>query len=226
MRELSEQQRHLRVTNLVFPNAFVVPFGSDKVFCQWHVPIDDENHYWYMIFYDFKEPTDKETLLQQRLQNVTLPEYRPTRNRDNNWGFDAAEQNALTYTGMGLDINVHDQWAVESMGPIQDRTVERLGVSDRAVTANRRLLLKAIKAMEAGQPTPGLPLDDASAAELTRPAGDRHRRPRRGLAERLARDRGRAPRPVALGSEPRGRVTTMLMGRKAPAHLEVFGPST
>ena len=45
---------------------------------------------------------------------------------------------------MGLDINVHDQWAVESMGPIQDRTVERLGVSDRAVTANRRLLLRAI----------------------------------------------------------------------------------
>jgi phthalate 4,5-dioxygenase oxygenase subunit len=169
VRELSEEQRHLRVTNLVFPNAFVVPFGGTKVFCQWHVPIDDERHYWYMIFYDFKEPTDKETLLQQRLQNVTLPEYRPTRNRDNNWGFDAAEQNALTYTGMGLDINVHDQWAVESMGPIQDRTVERLGVSDRAVTANRRLLLKSIKAMEAGQPTPGLPLDEAAAKELTGP---------------------------------------------------------
>ena len=30
VRELSEQQRHLRVTNLVFPNAFVVPFGGDE----------------------------------------------------------------------------------------------------------------------------------------------------------------------------------------------------
>jgi phenylpropionate dioxygenase-like ring-hydroxylating dioxygenase large terminal subunit len=169
VRELDEQTRHLRVTNLVFPNAFVVPFGGEKVFCQWHVPIDDERHYWYMIFYDFQAETDKETLLQQRLQNVTLPDYRPTRNRDNNWGFDASEQQSLTYTGMGLDINVHDQWAVESMGPIQDRTVERLGVSDRAVTTNRRLLLRAIKAHEAGQPTPGLALDEAGAHELRGP---------------------------------------------------------
>lgn len=169
VRELDERTRHLRVTNLVFPNAFVVPFGSEKVFCQWHVPIDDQRHYWYMIFYDFQDQTDKETLLQQRLQNVTLPDYRPTRNRDNNWGFDAAEQQSLTYTGMGLDINVHDQWAVESMGPVQDRTVERLGVSDRAVTANRRLLLKAIKAQEAGQPTPGLALDEAGARDLRGP---------------------------------------------------------
>lgn len=205
VRELDEQSRHLRVTNLVFPNAFVVPFGSEKVFCQWHVPIDDENHYWYMIFYDFKEQTDKETLLRQRLENVTLPEYRPTRNRDNNWGFDAAEQKQLTYTGMGLDINVHDQWAVESMGPIQDRTVERLGVSDRAVTANRRLLLKAIRAHEAGQPTPGLALDEEAAHELrgplavdtVTPAEDWQRHWREHEAARRARSPWAAEQEVA-----------------------------
>ena len=169
VRELNEETRHLRVTNLVFPNAFVVPFGGEKVFCQWHVPIDDEHHYWYMIFYDFQDTTDKETLLQQRLEGCTLPDYRPIRNRTNNWGFDAAEQQSLTYTGMGLDINVHDQWAVESMGPVQDRTVERLGVSDRAVTANRRLLLRSIKALEEGQPTPALPLDEEAAHQLRGP---------------------------------------------------------
>jgi hypothetical protein len=70
---------------------------------------------------------------------------------------------------MGLDINVHDQWAVESMGPIQDRTVERLGVSDRAVTANRRMLLKAIADHESGLETPGHPVDAASAASFTGP---------------------------------------------------------
>ena len=70
---------------------------------------------------------------------------------------------------MGLDINVHDQWAVESMGPIQDRSVERLGVSDRAVTANRRLLLRAIRAHAAGQLTPGRALDEATAAALRGP---------------------------------------------------------
>ncbi|UYP18262.1 aromatic ring-hydroxylating dioxygenase subunit alpha [Rhodococcus sp. Z13] len=169
LRDLTEEIKHVRITNLVFPNAFVVPFGNNKVFIQWHVPIDDENHYWYMIFYDFQDETDKETLLAQRLEGVTLPDYRPIRNRSNNWGFDPAEQRDLTYTGMGLDINVHDQWAVESMGPIQDRTQERLGVSDRAVTANRRMLLRAIEAFEAGNTVPGLPVDGATAAALRGP---------------------------------------------------------
>lgn len=169
IRHLDEQTCHVRITNLVFPNAFVVPFGNDKAFCQWHVPIDDENHYWYMILYDFAAVTDRETLLAQRLREVSLPDYRPLRNRRNNWGFDPAEQRDLTYTGMGLDINVHDQWAVESMGPIQDRTVERLGVSDRAVTANRRLLLKAIDAHESGVALPAHPVDRVQAAQLTGP---------------------------------------------------------
>ncbi len=169
LRQLTEDITHVRVTNLLFPNAFVVPFGNTKVFTQWHVPIDDEHHYWYMIWYDFAEPTDKETLLKQRLEGVSLPDYRPLRNRSNDWGFDPQEQKELTYTGMGLDINVHDQWAVESMGPIQDRTVERLGVSDRAVSANRRLLLRAIDAFAAGAQTPSHPISEEDAAALTGP---------------------------------------------------------
>ncbi|MGX6448234.1 Rieske 2Fe-2S domain-containing protein [Patulibacter sp. S7RM1-6] len=184
IRQLTEEMKHVRITNLMFPNAFVVPFGNDKVFAQWHVPIDDENHYWFMILYDFAEPTDKETLLQQRLKEVTLPDYRPVRNRGNNWGFDAAEQRDVTYTGMGLDINVHDQWAVESMGPIQDRTVERLGVSDRAVTANRRMLLRAIDAFEAGNPTPGLPVDEETARALKGPRAVDTIAPTEGWQER------------------------------------------
>ena len=45
---------------------------------------------------------------------------------------------------MGFDINVHDQWAIESQGRIQDRTREHLGYSDKAIIAYRRLLLSAI----------------------------------------------------------------------------------
>lgn len=184
IRQLTEEIKHVRVTNLMFPNAFVVPFGNNKVFVQWHVPVDDEHHYWFMILYDFQDETDKETLLAQRISEVTLPDYRPIRNRDNNWGFDASEQKAVTYTGMGLDINVHDQWAVESMGPIQDRTVERLGVSDRAVTANRRLLLKSIDAFEAGTRLPSQPIDEVEAAKLTGPLAVDTISPSEGWQER------------------------------------------
>ena len=56
VRQLTASVKHVRVTNLLFPNAFVVPFGNAKVFTQWHVPVDDEHHYWYMIYYDFAEP--------------------------------------------------------------------------------------------------------------------------------------------------------------------------
>jgi phenylpropionate dioxygenase-like ring-hydroxylating dioxygenase large terminal subunit len=169
IRQLDEQTKHVRITNLLFPNAFVVPFGNSKVFTQWHVPIDDENHFWYMILYDFLDRTDKQTLLRQRLEGVSLPDYRPLRNRTNNWGFDPREQQAVTFTGMGLDINVHDQWAVESMGRIQDRTQERLGVSDRAVSAYRRLLLRSMAAFEAGATPTGLAIDEPTAAALSGP---------------------------------------------------------
>ena len=52
------------------------------------------------------------------------------------------------------DINVHDQWAVESMGAIQDRTREHLGTSDKVIMANRRMLLKAIETVQAGGAAP------------------------------------------------------------------------
>lgn len=169
-RPAGEDTRHVRVTNLMFPNALVIPFGDTMAIAQWHVPVDDENHYWHMILYDFARETDKKKLREQRLPATTLPDYRPVRGRLNNWGFDAGEQSALTYTGMGLDINTHDQWAVESPGPIQDRAVEHLGQSDRAITAFRRILLRAIRAHQAGNRTPGMAADHAAARALRGPA--------------------------------------------------------
>src|SRR6516162_8812016 len=76
----------------------------------------------------------------QRLELYELPDYKSRKNKSNDYGFDAQEQLGATYTGMGSDINVHDQWAVESMGPIQDRTKEHLGQSDKAIVQYRRML--------------------------------------------------------------------------------------
>jgi hypothetical protein len=106
------------------------------------------------MFTDYRHTVDKRTMREQRLASCTLPDYRSVRNRDNSWGYDPDEQRTLSYTGMGRDINVHDQWAVESPGRIQDRTKEHLGTTDRAITANRKLLIKAIDAVEAGDAAP------------------------------------------------------------------------
>ena len=67
---------------------------------------------------------------------------------------------------MGADINVHDQWACESMGAIQDRTNEHLGTSDTAISAYRKLLRQAIEQSGKGE-KPIMVLDPAKAASIT-----------------------------------------------------------
>jgi hypothetical protein len=134
---------------------------------QMHVPVDDTHTYWYSVFTSFAGPVDKEAMRNQRLNAIDLPDYIPKSGRHNHWGFNAEEQNTRTYLGMGEhDINVHDQWACESMGPIQDRTREHLGTSDVAIMANRRNLLKAIDDVEAGKLPMGLAQPDIAAQRI------------------------------------------------------------
>lgn len=157
LRQLSEALTHVRVTNSIFPHTFVIPLSETMTITQIHVPVDDTHTYWYSIFTSFDTPVDKTAMRDQRLKSVTLPDYIPISGRHNNWGFSAQEQQTRTYLGMGEDdINVHDQWACESMGPIQDRTREHLGSSDAAIMSNRRVLIKAIDDVAAGQLPPGV----------------------------------------------------------------------
>lgn len=162
LRRLTDAEIHVRVTNLMFPNAIVIPMSNDIVITQWHVPIDDVRCWWYAIFSAFSQPVDKEAMRRQRLELYTERDYMPRRNRANNYGFDPDEQRSLTYTGMGLDINVHDSWAVESAGPIQDRTQEHLGTTDKAIIANRRLLMRAIEGLPRGEALPLLARGDSA----------------------------------------------------------------
>jgi phthalate 4,5-dioxygenase len=169
LRQLSEEQTHVRVTNLTFPHAFVIPMSAEMTITQWHVPIDDTSCYWYAIFTSFTGPVDKVQMRDQRLQLYTLPDYRPRQNKTNDYGHSVEEQLSQTYTGMGQDINVHDQWAVESQGPIQDRTREHLGQTDKGITAYRRILLTAIDQAEAGE-RPLMVLTPEEAGKLTGPS--------------------------------------------------------
>jgi nitrite reductase/ring-hydroxylating ferredoxin subunit len=169
LREIGNGKAHVRLTNLVFPNAFMIPMSREMTISQWHVPIDDTRHYWYAIFTSFGEPVNKEEMRRQRLELYELPDYVPRRNKSNNYGYDPHEQEHTTYTGMGADINVHDQWACESMGVIQDRTQEHLGTSDKAIIAYRKLLRQSLEENDKGE-TPIMVLDKAKAASVTGPA--------------------------------------------------------
>ncbi len=169
LRRISELQTHLRITNVLFPQAFVIPMSAEMTISQWHVPIDDTSCYWYSFFTSFGAPVDKQTMRAQRLQTYPAPDYRPVHDRSNGWGFNPAEQRGQTFTGMGFDINIHDQFACESMGPIQDRTRENLGSTDKGIALYRRLLIDAIRRQQAGE-RPLMVLDAASARAMTGPA--------------------------------------------------------
>jgi phthalate 4,5-dioxygenase len=169
LREIGEGRMHVRVTNLLFPQAFVIPMSQEMTITQWHVPVDDVSCYWYAIFTSFAAPVDKNTMRQQRLQLYPEPDYKPRLGRFNDYGFNLQEQQVSTYTGMGEDINVHDQWAVESQGAIQDRTREHLGSTDKAIVAFRMLLLAALKQVTAGERVL-MELDEQAAARINGPA--------------------------------------------------------
>lgn len=169
LRKLSEEQTHVRVTNVVFPQTFVIPMNSEMTISQWHVPVDDTHNYWFAIFTSFTDPVDKQQMRDQRLKTIELPDYTSRKNKRNNYGYDVNEQLTQTYTGMGQDINVHDQWACESMGPIQNRTREHLGTTDKAIRTYRRMLQDAINNTRAGGGAPML-IDTDQAKKITGPS--------------------------------------------------------
>ena len=169
LRPMTDELTHVRVTHAVFPHTFVIPLSETLTITQMHLPVDDTHTYWYSVFTSFAGPVDREAMRPQRLQYISLPDYIPKSGRHNNWGFNPEEQLTQTYLGMGEDdINVHDQWAVESMGPIQDRTREHLGTSDKVIMANRRTLLKAIETVQSGGTAPGV-ADASQASAMTGP---------------------------------------------------------
>ncbi|MBI2751987.1 MAG: aromatic ring-hydroxylating dioxygenase subunit alpha [Betaproteobacteria bacterium] len=169
LRRIDAARTHVRVTNILFPQAFVIPMSAEMTISQWHVPVDDTGCYWYAIFTSFGAPVDKDTMRDQRLRTYPAPDYRPIFGRANQWGFNPNEQRSETFTGMGFDINIHDQWACESQGPIHDRTRENLGSSDKGIALYRRLLVDAINKNAKGEKLLLRP-DAETASGFTGPA--------------------------------------------------------
>jgi hypothetical protein len=77
------------------------------------------------------------------------------RNADNRYMIDRGLQRTTTYSGI-TGVNTQDRAVQESMGEIADRTLERLGTTDRAIIHARRALLKAIRTVQDGGDPPGV----------------------------------------------------------------------
>ena len=182
---------HVRVTNMVFPQAFVIPLSPEMTITQWHVPVDDT-----AATGTRSSPASTGRSTRQRCaRSASSCTSCPTTCRAciaaTTRASTRTSSGTRTYTGMGFDINVHDQWAVESQGPIHDRTREYLGTTDKSSSRYRRVLMKAIEQATRGE-RPPMVLDAGRGEARARADDDRRDRAGRRLAAVLARVRRRS----------------------------------
>jgi phenylpropionate dioxygenase-like ring-hydroxylating dioxygenase large terminal subunit len=152
VRKTSPEENFVRITNFIMPNLCAVGGGTggDGYQIDWHVPIDDTHHWKYTFGFRRSGALPERQLKERR---AALGEgYRRVRNASNRYLQDREEMaTGRTFTGLGTNFLDHDAWAVESQGPVQDRAHEHLSSTDKAIMAERKLLLQAIRDVEAGR---------------------------------------------------------------------------
>jgi phthalate 4,5-dioxygenase len=155
-RRIDADTVYLRVSNIVLPCHGFIPTGGLKgnpegYTIHSHVPIDDSHSMRYNIHFRRNRAIENN---ERQHDDEIGSDFHKRRNLANNYLQDREQQKRENFTGMGAIFLVHDSCATESMGPIYDRAQEHLGVSDMTVIAVRRFLLRAIRAVEAGQEPP------------------------------------------------------------------------
>ncbi|MBM2811230.1 MAG: Rieske protein [Chloroflexi bacterium] len=151
VREVDDGTSYVKIRSFMMPNlAGVASNGTDGYNVNWHVPIDDENHWRYSISFRRQQPMDHDRVYQRSVPEL-LPGFRSARNRSNRYLQDRDEMKTETFIGMGRVFQVHDMAATEGEGPIFDRTAEHLGYTDRGVIALRQIMFEAIKDVQEGR---------------------------------------------------------------------------
>src|ERR1043166_6110409 len=165
IRKTEPDRNYVRISHFVMPFIGCVPVGReidgklDGFKAVYQVPADDGTTWRYYFFFKWSRPMTKE---DSSKRDFVGPGYRKIRNLGNNYLQDRKIQRQVNFTGIEEFLN-QDACATESMGPIVDRTKERLGVSDSYIIQVRRFLLKALQDVEAGKAPPGVIYDAAKA---------------------------------------------------------------
>ena len=135
----------------IMPNLSAFGFQSDGdgYGVNWHVPIDDTVHWVYRVQFSRDAPLDHESIRRSRLSPSD-----PVRNRANRYRQDREEMKSASFAGLGISFPDQDACTTEGAGPIQDRTQEHLASTDKCLVAGRLMLLRAIRALQAGQDPP------------------------------------------------------------------------
>jgi len=162
IRRAENDKQYVRVTNFILPCAAAIVGNEGRVnegySMHWHVPIDDHHHIRYDLVHNRVRPIDH-AKYNARFGNHTGPDGVTARVLANRYLQDRTAMQTENFTCMGPSFNVHDAFAVESMGPISDRENENLATTDRIIVRARRQLLEAIKDVSDGKEPRGVTRD-------------------------------------------------------------------
>ena len=155
-RNAEDDQYYWRLTQFMLPSYTIIPYQKGlSISGHCWVPRDDRTCFVWSVSWnpdgplseEDRESIRKESFIHEQVDPVT---FLAVRNKGNNYLIDREEQKANSMTGIH-GFAAQDQAVQESMGPIVDRTRERLGTSDTAIIATRRLLLQEIRDSAQGE---------------------------------------------------------------------------
>jgi phenylpropionate dioxygenase-like ring-hydroxylating dioxygenase large terminal subunit len=162
-RNAEDGKYYWRITPWVMPSfTMVPPRGDHPVHGHFWVPIDDENCWVYTFDYHPTRaltPEERQAMKDGHgVHSRNIPgTYRPQENKDVDYLIDReAQRRGETFSGV-RGIAQQDASLQESMGPIVDRTKERLVSSDTGIIKARQKLRKAVEALrDEGATPPGV----------------------------------------------------------------------
>jgi phthalate 4,5-dioxygenase oxygenase subunit len=150
---------YVRVTMYVAPFTALIPPNNAYNVATVLAPIDDTNTMFYFIAWNDagKPGIEQEAWRKFNVAQVGIDldqDYGNRRTRENDFGQDRQAMKLGDFTGIpGIPNQDIAMW--ETMGPIADRTKERLGASDLAVVEFRKLMVDAARRFQAGEPAIG-----------------------------------------------------------------------
>jgi phthalate 4,5-dioxygenase len=162
-RNAEEGHYYWRITPWIMPSfTLVPPRGDHPVHGHFWVPIDDENCWTYTFdYHPVRALTDEEVANMKAgfgVHSENIPgTYRPMANKDNDYLMDReAQKRSEHYSGV-KGIAMQDASLQESMGPIVDRSKERLVPADSGIIKARQKLRRAALALrDEGVTPPGV----------------------------------------------------------------------
>ena len=154
-RPIKDAQTHdyIRSTVFVAPASALIPPNDQYNVANMNVPVDDHHTAFHFMAWGSPETTPDHASWRAFLHAEVGPDldaqFHPKRTHANFFGQDRAAMKAGNFTGIqGIPNQDMAMWV--SMGPIVDRTNDRLGASDMAIVEFRQCMLKALRDFMAG----------------------------------------------------------------------------